>query len=73
MDNRRGTTDSVGAGLGEQLHDGWVHPCFAGDRNRRGAGQDHPGGKSLVVRGGPGSSGSSSLILRPPAMRHGKT
>ena len=54
VDNRRGTDNSVAPGVGEQLHDGWVHPYFACDRHRRGVGQNHPGEKSLVVHRGPG-------------------
>ncbi len=53
MDDRCGTDNSVVAGVGEQLHDGWVHPYFAGDRNRRGVDQDHPGTKNCVVHEGP--------------------
>ena len=48
MDDRCGTTNSVAAGVGEQLHDGRVYPYFAGDRNRSGVGQDHPGTKTFV-------------------------
>lgn len=48
VDDRCGTVNSVAAGVGEQLHDGRVHPYFAGDRNRCGAGQDHPGTKTFV-------------------------
>ena len=33
MDNCRDTDNSVVAGIGEQLHDGRVHPYFAGRRS----------------------------------------
>ena len=48
MDDRCGTVNSVVAGVGEQLHDGRVHPYFAGNRNRCGVDQDHPGTKTFV-------------------------
>ncbi len=48
MDDRCGTVNSVAVGVGEQLHDGRIHPYFAGDRNRCGVGQDHPGKKTFV-------------------------
>ena len=48
MDDCCGTVNSVAAGVGEQLYDGRVHPCFAGDRNCFGVGQDHPGTEPFV-------------------------
>ena len=33
MDDCCNTDNFVAAGDGEQLHDGWVHPCFDCDRN----------------------------------------
>ncbi len=48
MDDRCCTVNSMAAGTGEQLYDGRVHPYFAGDRNRRGAGQGYPGTKTSV-------------------------
>ena len=53
MDNRSGAADLVAAGVCEQLHDGRVHPYSAGDRDRCGVGQGHPGTKSLVKHGHP--------------------
>ena len=49
MDNRCGTDRSMAAGVGEQLHHGWVHPYFAGDRDRSCIGQDHSGEKSHLT------------------------
>ncbi len=48
MDDRCSAADSVAAGDGEQLYDGRVHPYFAGNRNRCGVDQDHPGTKPFV-------------------------
>ena len=43
MDDRCDTDNSVGAGAGEQLHDGRVHSPPAGACHRRVAGQDYSG------------------------------
>ena len=39
----------VGSGIGHKLHDGWVHPCPAGDRHRRGAGPGYSRTKTIVA------------------------
>ena len=49
MDNRCNTDNSVGAGAGEQLHDGRVHSSTSGYRNRCGVGQSHSGTKSFIA------------------------
>jgi hypothetical protein len=51
VDNRRGTDNSVVAGVCEQLHDGWVYPSFAGDRNCSGVDQSHSGPKTSLADG----------------------
>ena len=51
VDNRRGSVSSVAAWIGEQLHDGWVHPSFAGDSNCSGVDTSHSGGKIRIVAG----------------------
>jgi len=40
---------SVGAGIDDQLHDGWVHPYPAGHRRRRGAGPSDSRTKTIVT------------------------
>ena len=51
MDNFCNTGNTVAAGIGEQLHDGRVHPYPAGDRRYRSAGQYHSGAENHVVNG----------------------
>ena len=51
MDDRCGTDNSVVAGAGEQLHDGWVHPYFACHRNRCSVDQNHSGAKNPLADG----------------------
>jgi hypothetical protein len=51
VDDRRCTDNSMAAGVREQLHDGWIYPCFAGDRNCRGVDQDHPGAETSLADG----------------------
>ena len=49
MDNCCSTDTSVGTRAGEQLHDGWVYPYFACDRNCSGVDQDYPGPKTPLA------------------------
>ena len=49
VDNRGDTDSSLGAGAGEQLHDGRVHPYFACGRTCRGRNQRHSGPKTLAA------------------------
>ena len=49
MDDRCNTDNSVGTWAGEQLHDGWVHPYFACDRNCCGIDQGHSGAKNPLA------------------------
>ena len=52
MDTCRDTDNSVVAGIGEQLHDGRVHPYFAGDSNCSSVDTSHSGEKSHLVEEG---------------------
>ena len=38
----------VGAGIGDELYDGWIHSCPAGHRHRRGAGPGYARTKTDV-------------------------
>jgi len=49
MDDRFYTDNSVGAGAGEQLHDGWIHPYFDCDRYCNGLDQSNSGPENLVT------------------------
>jgi hypothetical protein len=49
VDNRGGTDNSVAAGAGEQLYDGWVHPYFDRDRHCRGVDQNHSGPETSLA------------------------
>ena len=49
MDDRCDTDNSVGAGAGEQLHDGRIYSHPAGNCYYRGAGQHYSGTKSFVA------------------------
>jgi hypothetical protein len=64
VDDRCCTADLVAAGVREQLYDGRVHPYFAGDRDRFGFGQDHPGTKGFVVPGDVPASCSGRLTFQ---------
>jgi hypothetical protein len=48
VDNRCGTTSSMGTRAGEQLHYGWIHPYFACARNYCDCDQCHPGTKTWI-------------------------
>lgn len=48
MDNRRYTNNSVGARVGQQLHDGRVYSRPPGDCYYRGIDQNHSGAKASV-------------------------
>jgi hypothetical protein len=47
VDNRGDTDHSVAARVGEQFHDGRVHPCFARYRNGCRVDTDHSGRKVI--------------------------
>ena len=47
VDNRCDTDSSLGAGAGEQLHDGWVRPYFAGDRIGSNRDRRHSGPETV--------------------------
>jgi len=49
MDNRFDIDNFVGAGAGEQLHDGWIHPYFDCDRYCSGVDQNNSGPENLVA------------------------
>jgi hypothetical protein len=49
VDDRCDTDSSLGAGAGEQLHDGWVHPYFAGARACRDRDRRHSGPETVVA------------------------
>ncbi len=70
MDNRCDTVDSVAAGVGEQLHDGRVHPYFACDRNCSRVDKSHSGAKNYIVDGGVrhGRRSFTGNSLQPPLL-----
>ena len=49
MDDRANTNNTMVAGVGEQLHDGRVHPHPAGDCYRRRAGQVDSGAPAGLI------------------------
>jgi hypothetical protein len=49
VDDCCNTDNFVAAGVGEQLHDGRIHPYPAGDRRYRSAAQYHSGPENHVV------------------------
>ena len=46
MDSRFGSVNSLGSRIGEQLHDGWIHPHF--NCNRDCSGSD-PGYQGAII------------------------
>ena len=48
VDNRYSIDGSMGTRTGEQLHHGWVHPCFSRARAYRVRDQSLPGTKHRV-------------------------
>lgn len=51
MDDRCDTDNSVGARVGQQLHNGRVHSCIAGYRNCCGVDQNNFGTQTLLTGG----------------------
>ena len=43
LDDLCSTRDTMASGISEQLHDGWIHPYFAGHRNHRAGSRPHSG------------------------------
>jgi len=50
VDYRGNTNNTLVAGIGEQLHDGRLHPYPARGCNRRHSGQSDSGTPSVVIR-----------------------
>lgn len=70
VDNRCGTDNSVAAGVGKQLHDGWVYPYFACDRYCCSVDTSHSRAKSHIVDGGVrhGRRSFTGNSLQPPLL-----
>lgn len=54
MDDCCNTHNSLAVGIAKQLHDGRVHPYFAGCRNCCGVDQNHSGTKTSIAELVPG-------------------
>ena len=52
MDNCSCTDNFVAAGIGEQLHDRWVHSHPAGNCHYHGARQYHSGAETIGIKEG---------------------
>jgi quinol monooxygenase YgiN len=67
VDDRGDTHNSLVVGVCKQLHDGWVHPYFACDRNCYSVGKSDSGEKNHIVDGGVSGMGEDNLREIPPA------